>query len=342
MKKIISVFALIATLVALLAVCVSAVDVYEAFEKETFEHERTTLPYRIYVPEDFDSAKKYPLVLFLHGAGERGDDNDAQLKNAVQVLFDREDQLIHQAIVVAPQCPADNQWVDTPWADGNYSVAEVPESDELAATVALVLEVADKYSCDPARFYVMGLSMGGFGAWDLLMRHSDMFAAGIPICGGADPAMAEIFVNTPVFTFHGTADSSVPYEGTYEMVSEIEDLGSRVVNFISYNNDGHGIWDKASREDGLMEWLFAQKLEIAPVDTEPVDTAETMDETVADTTPATPDTPAVTDEQVSDGTDTDNSNDGKGGLPVGAIIAIASAVVAIAVITIVVKLKEKK
>ena len=126
------------------------------------------------------------------------------------------------------------------------------------------------------------------------------------------------------------------------MVSEIEDLGSRVVNFISYNNDGHGIWDKASREDGLMEWLFAQKLEIAPVDTDPVDTAETMDETVADTTPAIPDTPAATDEQVSDGTDTDNSNDGKGGLPVGAIIAIASAVVVIAVITIVVKLKEKK
>ena len=125
------------------------------------------------------------------------------------------------------------------------------------------------------------------------------------------------------------------------MVSEIEDLGSRVVNFITYNNDGHGIWDKASREDGLMEWLFAQKLEIAPVDTEPVDTSEATDET-ADTTPAASDTPTVTDTQASDGADTEKSNDGKGGLPIGAIIAIASAVVVIAVITIVVKLKEKK
>ncbi len=340
MKKIISIFVLVLTLAISMAICASAIDVYEAFTKETFEHEGTKLPYRLYVPEDFDAEKKYPLVLFLHGAGERGDDNDAQLKNAVQILFDRDDKLMSGAIVVAPQCPVDNQWVDTPWENGNYSVAEVPESNELAAAVELVLAVAEKYSCDPARFYVMGISMGGFGAWDVLMRHNDIFAAGIPICGGADPEMAEIFMETPVFTFHGTADTTVPYDGTAEMVEAIEDLGSRVVNFISYNNDGHGIWDKAAKEEGLMEWLFDQKLEMVTPDTEPADSTEDT----GDTEPAetTPDTPALTDTQGTEKSDTEKPTDGDGGFPVGAIIAIAAAVVVAVAAALTVALKKKK
>lgn len=340
MKKIISLFILIITLATVWAVCASAIDIYEAFTKETFEHEGTVLPYRLYVPEDFDAEKKYPLVLFLHGAGERGDDNDAQLKNAVQILFDREDQLMSGAVVVAPQCPVDNQWVDTPWENGNYSVAEVPESNELATAVELVGAVAEKYSCDPARLYVMGISMGGFGTWDVLMRHNDIFAAGIPICGGADPEMAEIFMETPVFTFHGTADTTVPYDGTAEMVEAIEDLGSRVVNFISYNNDGHGIWDKAAKEEGLMEWLFSQKLEIATPDTEPADSTEDTE----DTEPAetTPDTPAVTDTQGTEKSDTKNPADDDGGFPVGAIIAVAAAVVVAVAAALTVVLKKKK
>ena len=340
MKKIISLLVLIITLAAVWAVCASAVDVYEAFTKETFEYEGTKLPYRLYVPEDFDATKKYPLVLFLHGAGERGEDNEAQLKNAVQILFDREDKLIQDAIVVAPQCPVDNQWVDTPWENGNYSVAEIPESNELATAVELVKSLADIYPCDPARLYVMGISMGGFGTWDVLMRHNDIFAAGIPICGGADPEMAEIFMETPVFTFHGTADTTVPYDGTAEMVGTIEDLGSRVVNFISYNNDGHGIWDKAAREEGLMEWLFSQKLEIAAPDTEPADSAEdTKDTAPAETTP---DTPAVTDTQGTEKSDEEKPADDDGGFPVGAIIAVAAAVVVAVAAALTVALKKKK
>ena len=103
MKKIISLFVLIITLATVWAVCASAIDIYEAFTKETFEHEGTVLPYRLYVPEDFDAEKKYPLVLFLHGAGERGDDNDVQLKNAVQILFDREDHKDFHNIYIASQ-----------------------------------------------------------------------------------------------------------------------------------------------------------------------------------------------------------------------------------------------
>ena len=337
MKKIISLFILIITLATVWAVCASAIDIYEAFTKETFEYEGTKLPYRLYVPEDFDATKKYPVVLFLHGAGERGDDNEAQLKNAVQILFDREDKLIQDAIVVAPQCPVDSQWVDTPWENGNYSVAEVPESNELATAVELVRSLSDVYPCDPSRLYVMGLSMGGFGAWDALMRHNDIFAAGIPICGGADPDMAEIFMETPVFTFHGTADGTVPYDGTAEMVEAIEDLGSRVVNFISYNNDGHGIWDKAAKEEGLMEWLFSQKLEIATPDTEPADSVvDTEDTEPADTTP---DTPAEMDSQTDEKPGSQEPSDNE--FHIGAIIAIVAAVV-VAAAAVTVALRKKK
>ncbi len=340
MKKIISAFVLVLTLAISLAICASAVDIYEAFTKETFEFEGTTLPYRLYVPEDFDASKEYPLVLFLHGAGERGDDNEAQLKNAVQILFDREDKLIHDAIVVAPQCPEDNQWVDTPWVDGNYSVADVPESNELATAVELVRSLTEIYPCDTSRLYVMGISMGGFGAWDAMMRHEGFFAAGIPICGGADPEMAEIFVETPVFTFHGTADGTVPYEGTEEMVEAIEDLGSRVINFISYKGDGHGIWDKAAKEEGLTEWLFAQKLER---EAEPAETLleESTAEPEETSSPAElgTDEPALTDDE--NNTPSDDKGDTDGGFPMTAIIPIAAAVV-IAVAAVVIAIKKKK
>ena len=260
MKKISFLLLSIIFAIVWLAVSLSALDINEAFSAETYTNGDTVLPYRIFVPENYDPAQKYPLILFLHGAGERGNDNSAQLKNAVQVLFDREDGLAETAIVIAPQCPEGEQWVDTPWADGNYSVDEIPESDELSAVCALVFDIAKKYSVDSNRIYAMGISMGGFGTWDLIMRHNDTFAAAVPICGGADPSKAELLVSTPIYTFHGTADTSVPYEGTEEMVNAIEDAGGRNIFFVPYQGAGHGIWNDACSEDGLLEWLFAQNL----------------------------------------------------------------------------------
>ncbi|MCQ2386421.1 MAG: hypothetical protein MJ078_07100, partial [Clostridia bacterium] len=89
------------------------------------------LPFRIYLPENYNSDYAYPLLVFLHGAGERGDDNDLQLKNVVMKLFEDKSSPIYQCILIAPQCPVEEQWVDTPWEDGNYSVDQIPESDQL-------------------------------------------------------------------------------------------------------------------------------------------------------------------------------------------------------------------
>lgn len=259
MKKIIFTLTFVSALF-MLAFSAGAIDVNEAFAFAEFAHEETTLPYRIYIPEDYDENTEYPLVVFLHGAGERGSDNELQLKNAVQALFDRDDGLMMNSIVIAPQCPEGEQWVDTPWADGNYSVDAVPESNELAAVVALLSSLGEKYSIDSSRIYAIGVSMGGFGVWDLITRHNDIFAAAVPMCGGGDPSKASLLSETPIYTFHGSADDSVPFEGTYEMVSAIEDEGSRKINFVIYDGEGHGIWEEASAEPDWLAWIFEHKL----------------------------------------------------------------------------------
>ncbi len=351
MKKFLIVAAFIVS-AFILCITSSALDLDEIFKAETFTSAKTELPYRIYIPSDYDYTKseKYPLVLFLHGAGERGNDNESQLKNALPTLFERADGLIKKSIVIAPQCPKDNQWVDTPWTDGNYSVDEIPESNELAAVVELVKSTCDNYSIDKARVYVIGISMGGFGTWDLIMRHNDIFAAAIPICGGADPTKAEELVNTPIYTFHGTDDTSVPYEGTAEMVEAIEDLGGRLINFITYDGEGHGIWDTACAEDGLLEWLFSQKLSdrypemFAPEETETE--AETETETVAETEAAvasTPDTGEKTADVISNETEMTVSETSENGLsPVIVGVLVAGVIIVLGLMTFIIKLGKAK
>ena len=223
--------------------------------------EEYTLPYQIYVPEDYnEDTTEYPIVLFLHGAGERGDDNEAQLKNAVQLLFNDLDSPIYQSIFIAPQCPLEEQWVNTPWNEGNYDCDAVGESDSLKAVMALLEEVKEEYSINLDRIYVMGLSMGGFGTWNLMMRHTDIFAAAIPICGGADVKYAQVLAKKPIYTFHDKKDGTVPYAGTQAMVEAIRAQGGSLITFVETEGYGHAVWDYAVQYEGLMDWLFDQRL----------------------------------------------------------------------------------
>lgn len=332
----------------LLCITSSAAGIDEIFDAETFTSEDTTLPYRIYVPSDYDESESYPLVLFLHGAGERGSDNESQLNKALPTLFEREDGLIKEAIVIVPQCPADNQWVDTPWENGNYSVDEIPESNELSAVVKLVESICDKYSIDKARVYVIGISMGGFGTWDLIIRHNDIFAAAMPVCGGADPSKAEELVNTPIFTFHGTADPSVPYDGTAEMVEAIEDLGGRLINFVTYDGEGHGIWDNACAEEGVIEWIFSQKLSdrypemFAPEETE----AETETETISVTEASNENTAEIdgnsSDKELQEATAAVGETPESGLSPIIVGVLIAGVVIVLGLMTFIIKLGKAK
>ena len=227
------------------------------------------LDYCEYKPDNI-SETKVPLVLFLHGSGERGTDNKSQLKNAIkEVVNASSTSLFMQSVVIAPQCPTfPTQWVDTPWSNGNYKLEDVKESKILSKVVSLVEKYKNNDYIDSNRVYVVGLSMGGFGTWDLIARHKDLFTAAVPICGGGPVDAVETLKDFPIYTFHGTKDTTVPYEGTSEMAKLLKNAGNKDIQFISYEGDGHGIWNKAIKHQGnntspsLENWLFSKTNDI--------------------------------------------------------------------------------
>ena len=254
----------------------AAGNIKETAGKYTYTNEDTTLPYRLILPENYDESKEYPLLFFFHGAGERGNDNELQFFHCVQYLADN----MPETIIVAPQCPVNHQWVDTPWANGAYSIDTVPESNEMKAVMELLEELKENYSIDTDRMYVSGISMGGFGTWDAIMRHNDVFAAAIAVCGGGDPSQAENLVDVPLYVFHGDADDAVPVSGSRDTVQAIKDAGGTKVEYVEYKGAGHGIWNQAFATEGLLEKLLQQRLsDRIPVE----ESSEEPSEAVSDT-----------------------------------------------------------
>ena len=232
------------------------------FEPRTFvASDGTELAYRIYVPYDYDNSKEYPFLTVLHGAGERGNNNTGNMHHMILNLFSHDNSPLWESVVVCPQCPNGQQWVDTPWENGGYSIDDVTESNELKAVLEIIDMVEADFPTDTSRYYVTGLSMGGFGAWDLIMRHPDLFAAAVPLCGGADVNQAEKLLNKPIYTIHGTADFSVPISGTRDMVEAIKNLGGEKIFYEEMYNYGHNIWDYASGKSEIWTWLYEQSLD---------------------------------------------------------------------------------
>ncbi len=257
MKRIAALLTALLLLTAVLPLgIVNAYDIDES-QKLVYKNSSTTLPYRLILPENYDDDKEYPMIVFFHGAGERGSDNELQFVHLVQYIHDNTPE---PCIIVAPQCPTGNQWVDTPWKNGAYSVDQIPESNEMKAVVELVGELEGKYTVDSDRIYAIGLSMGGFATWDALMRHNDIFAAGIPICGGGDVSKGELLKFTPIFTFHAVNDPDVPYSGTRDTVTAIRNAGGKLIEYTEYTYGGHGIWNQAIQTEGLLGKLFKCKL----------------------------------------------------------------------------------
>jgi lysophospholipase L1-like esterase/poly(3-hydroxybutyrate) depolymerase len=232
----------------------------EAFAPRTFTAPSGgTLPYRLLSPEKTEPGRKYPLVLFFHGAGERGANNLAQLKNSVGLFARPEQRRQFPAFVLAPQCPDGQQWVDMPWGTDSGTRPERP-SRAMALALGALAQVQAEFPVDPERIYVSGLSMGGYATWDCLTRFPERFAAGVPVCGGGDektvtPAMAKV----PVWAFHSEDDGVVKTRRTRGMVQAMRTLGG-TPKYFEYFGLGHNSWDAAFAEPELLPWLFSQRL----------------------------------------------------------------------------------
>ena len=227
------------------------------FESRTFESGDFKLPYRLLKPKDFDGKQKYPLVVFLHGAGERGSDNQKQLVHGMNDFASDEIMANYPAFVIAPQCPDGKKWVEVDWSAASHKTPEQP-SDALGATLKLVEALQKEFPINRSRIYITGLSMGGYGTWDAIERRPELFAAAAPICGGGDPAGVSRFKDLPIWAFHGSEDKAVKPERSRAMIEVLKAAGGQP-KYTEYQGVGHDSWTQTYRDPAFYEWLFAQK-----------------------------------------------------------------------------------
>jgi len=220
-----------------------------------------TMKYQVYVPNTYDAHRRNPVILFMHGAGERGSDGLKQTQVGLPAQIRLHREWFGDAIVVMPQCPDDSVFRGV--------VAQ--------ATFAAFEKSAREFHGDRERFYVTGLSMGAYGAWQQIVDHPGVFAAVVAVSGGLTPSadMANLYVSVPgddpyasvarltkdlpVWIFHGGQDDVVPTEQSRKLVAAMKAAGSSP-RYTEYPDLGHGAWDRAFGDEELWKWLFAQRL----------------------------------------------------------------------------------
>ncbi|MGZ3778723.1 MAG: carboxylesterase family protein [Mucilaginibacter sp.] len=236
-----------------------------SFDRGSYINKTDTIPYRFLFPKNFNPKHKYALIFVLHGAGERGNDNEAQLKYGPKLFLNDSLREKYPAIVVFPQCTKGDWWSNTEVKNdstGKY-IFRFKEGGEttpaMRGLLGLISEFLDKPYVDKHRVYVGGLSMGGMGTYELLRRKPDVFAAAIAICGGDNGLNAKIYAKkVPLWIFHGGKDNVVSPDYSITMVNAIKAEGGDP-KFTLYPNDGHNSWDDAFAEPGLLPWLLAHK-----------------------------------------------------------------------------------
>lgn len=244
---------------ALLAFMVCAPLRADEYEARTFAGaEGAQLGYRLLKPKDFDPAKKYPLVVVLHGAGERGTDNAVQLKYGAPLFLKPDVRDKYPCFVVAPQCPPEQTWSAVKGWTGPNAYSEEPTAPMKLLLGALDAVLKEFPAIDQERLYVTGLSMGGYGTWDLVTRQPQRWAAAAPICGGGDVSRIAPAKGVAIWAFHGALDPTVPAIRTQEMIAALEAAGGKPL-YSEYPYVKHDSWNIAYGEPELLPWMFAQK-----------------------------------------------------------------------------------
>jgi predicted peptidase len=234
-----------------------------AYSRENFYHGGDTLRYRMLTPLHYNTHKKYPLIIFLHGSGERGRDNAAQLLHGGDLFLKDSIRQAFPAFVVFPQCPPGMTWAPFRLrrdSTGKVTGAEFPDDVPQPAPGALVKALLDSLlatgKIDARRVYIGGLSLGGMGTFDMIARYPDLFAAAFPICGAGNVASAARYAGKiPVWIFHGGADPVVPVQFSRDFYAALQRLHGEV-KYTEYPGVGHNSWDNAFAEPELIPWLF--------------------------------------------------------------------------------------
>lgn len=224
------------------------------FRKNTYKDKQgNKMPYRLFVPPNYDPAQKYPLIFWLHGANGRGSDNLKQISGGnelgTHVWITPANQAQLPALVLAPQCLEDRYWTE-------------PELNEITPQLQMALDilasVQKEFSIDPDRIYLAGQSMGGLGVWALMQAQPDRWAAALVLCAFDNFTNLKGIARVPVWVFQGDADLTVPVDLVRQMVKDLKKSGAQP-RYSEYHNVGHEVWLKAFAEADLVPWLAAQK-----------------------------------------------------------------------------------
>ena len=243
---------------------------YELFEHKlfvvhnSFTNQTDSMAYRLLFPKNYDRDykekydKKYPLVLFLHGAGERGDSSKT-VKHIGAWALQEQNRENYECFVLVPQCEKNNKWVEVDWAaDSHTQLKEM--SKYMNLTVELLEKIETELPIDTTKIYLTGLSMGGYGAWDLAARFPHKFAGLVPICGGADETTAQSLEKMPIWVFHGALDQTVKPQRSRNMIKAMKKTGNTEVHYTEYPNVKHGSWKPAYEDETMWKWLFELSL----------------------------------------------------------------------------------
>ena len=213
------------------------------------------LPYRQIV-FNADRPGRFSLLLFLHGAGERGSDNARTKVNAVgriaQYILDEH----LKVVLLIPQCPKEQRWIGAPWDVMSHRMTPEP-SRPLAAALALLDAKCAEFDVDPAQIRVCGISMGGYGTWETICRRPNFFAAAFAVCGGGDETQAPKLKNMNIVVFHGASDPTVPVERSRNMVAAVRQAGNDRILYVELPGVKHNSWEIAFGDRPAMDKFFS-------------------------------------------------------------------------------------
>lgn len=247
-------------LVTVILAGVASASAQSSYEYRKFtSSEGLTLNYRELTPMKTEAKKKYPLVIFLHGSGERGEDNEKQLLHGGQMFLSPVNREKYPAYVLFPQCPKDSFWAFGKRPATFDPIPLIEEVPQITKTLEeLILSYIKSPNVDPSRVYIIGISMGGMGTFDLVSRFPELFAAAIPICGAAALERLPAAKHVKFRIFHGDADPVVPVECSREAYRMLKESGAEV-EYQEFAGCKHVSWNTAFNQPDFMEWLFKQK-----------------------------------------------------------------------------------